>query len=97
MITINTAVFTEKNAVKPAVRTAILEKELPLVADQLASMGFKFNAEKKAFTLEIQGTDNKPIFLSLTATVGKNPADKAAKKPAKHKASVAEVITISND
>lgn len=97
MAKINGSAFTEKGALKPIVRETIMSDMLPKTDVALSAIGFTYNEDKKTYSAKFVDNNGKEVYFNLAVSVGKNPADKADKKPSKKKATVAETITISND
>lgn len=78
---INTVAVSEKGALKPAVRKAILDTQSPVLNEVLGDMGFVAYPDQKAYALPISDASGNIIYLTLSVTVGlKAPSDKAERK-----------------
>ena len=81
---INTVAVSEKGALKPAVRKAVLDTQTPALNEVLGDMGFVAYPEQKAYALPITDASGNTIYLTLSVTVGlKAPNEKAERKARK--------------
>lgn len=78
---INTVAVSEKGALKPAVRKAVLDTQTPALNEVLGDMGFVAYPDQKAYALPIADASGNTIYLTLSVTVGlKAPNEKAERK-----------------
>ena len=94
---INTVAVSEKGALKPAVRKAVLDTQTPALNEVLGDMGFVAYPEQKAYAVPIADASGNTIYLTLSVTVGlKAPNEKAERKAAAEAAAKAAAEAEAN-
>lgn len=90
---ISGVILTDKQALKPSARNAIVASVLPMVSEGLSE--FEKVGDKNAFTLEFKDSNGNSAFATLTLTVSTlNPADRKERKVPKKAEKPTETFSV---